>query len=98
MQGQNGATQHAQGAPHEPSFRGWSALTLTLSPGEREQLRSGVDCSERSFAKASAIWFTLSPQRGLELLGQQLKEFAEGKGPLRAERAGASESLGRGEG
>ena len=35
---------------------------------------------------------------GLELLGKQRKESAEGGGPLRAERAGASESLGRGEG
>jgi phenylalanyl-tRNA synthetase alpha subunit len=35
---------------------------------------------------------------GLELLGKQRKESAESGGPLRAERAGASESLGRGEG
>jgi len=35
---------------------------------------------------------------GLEPLGKWRKEFAVGKGPLRAERAGASESLGRGEG
>jgi hypothetical protein len=31
----------------------------------------------------------------LELLGKQRKECAEGGGPLRAERAGASESMGR---
>jgi hypothetical protein len=31
-------------------------------------------------------------------LGKRRKEFANGKGPLRAERAGARESLGRGEG
>ena len=31
--------------------------------------------------------------RGLESLGKQRKEFAEGEGPSRAERAGASESL-----
>jgi hypothetical protein len=36
--------------------------------------------------------------KGLSLLGKQGKEFAAGEGPLRAERAGASESLGRGEG
>jgi len=36
---------------------------------------------------------------GLERLGKARKEFALGKGPLRAERAGASESLGsKGEG
>ena len=34
---------------------------------------------------------------GLELLGKQRKEFAGGEGPQRTERAGASESLGRGE-
>jgi hypothetical protein len=38
-----------------------------------------------------------SPKGGLELLGKQRKEFAGGEGPQRAERAGASESLGRGE-
>ena len=38
------------------------------------------------------------PQKGgLELLGKQRKESAESGGPPRAERAGASESLGRGE-
>ena len=36
-------------------------------------------------------------ERGLELLGKQRKEFAKGEGPLRAERAGASESLEKGE-
>jgi hypothetical protein len=35
---------------------------------------------------------------GLSLLGKQRKEFAEGEGPQWAERAGASESLDRGEG
>jgi len=35
---------------------------------------------------------------GLESLRKRRKEFAGGEGPLRAERAGASESLGRGEG
>jgi hypothetical protein len=34
--------------------------------------------------------------RGLLDLGKVQKEFAEGKGPLRAERAGARESLGKG--
>ncbi len=38
-----------------------------------------------------------SPPRGLELLGKRRKEFATGEGPRRAEGAGASESLGRGE-
>jgi excinuclease ABC subunit A len=40
-----------------------------------------------------------SPPRsgGLEPLGKRRKEFAEGEGPQRAEGAGASESLGRGE-
>jgi 16S rRNA C967 or C1407 C5-methylase (RsmB/RsmF family) len=40
-----------------------------------------------------------SPPRsgGLELLGKQRKESAEGGGPKGAERAGASEPLGRGE-
>ena len=33
------------------------------------------------------------PKRGLEPLGKRRKEFAEGEGPLRAERVGASESL-----
>jgi len=33
----------------------------------------------------------------LSCLGKQRKEYAEGGGPLRAERAGVSESLGRGE-
>jgi hypothetical protein len=33
------------------------------------------------------------PLLGLELLGKQRKEFARGKGPPRAERVGASESL-----
>jgi len=35
-----------------------------------------------------------SSRLGLELLGQQRKEFATGKGPLRAERTGGSESTG----
>jgi hypothetical protein len=46
-----------------------------------------------------------SPQRnsfsasgGLLALGKGQKEFAGGKGPLRAKRAGARESLGRAEG
>lgn len=34
---------------------------------------------------------------GLEVLGKHRKEFVEGEGPTRAKRAGASESLGRGE-
>src|SRR3954466_2338754 len=34
--------------------------------------------------------------RGLLDLGKVQKEFAGGKGPLRAERAGARESLGKG--
>jgi hypothetical protein len=38
-----------------------------------------------------------SPKGGLEPLGKRRKEFANGKGPLRAEQAGASESLGWGE-
>ena len=38
--------------------------------------------------------FSLSALGGLESLGKRRKEFARGKGPLRAERAGASESLG----
>lgn len=38
-----------------------------------------------------------SPLRGLEPLGKGLKEFAKGEGPQWAERAGTSESLGRGE-
>ena len=41
---------------------------------------------------------SLAPIGGLEPLGKRLKESAESGGPLRAERAGASESLGRGEG
>jgi type II secretory pathway pseudopilin PulG len=35
---------------------------------------------------------------GLELLGKQRKEFGQSQRPARAERAGASESLGQGEG
>ena len=35
---------------------------------------------------------------GLESLRKRRKEFAGGEGPLRAERVGASESLGRDEG
>jgi peptidoglycan/xylan/chitin deacetylase (PgdA/CDA1 family) len=38
-----------------------------------------------------------APRRGLEKLGKRRKEFAGGEGPLRAERAGASKSLGQGE-
>ena len=40
----------------------------------------------------------LLPLGGLESLGKRRKEFAGGEGPLRAERAGASDSLGRDEG
>ena len=36
----------------------------------------------------------LLPLGGLESLGKRRKEFAGGEGPLRAERASASESLG----
>ena len=36
-------------------------------------------------------------ERGLEERGKRRKEFTPSEGPLRAERAGASESLGRGE-
>ena len=36
-------------------------------------------------------------ERGLEPLGKRRKEFGEAEGPLRAERAGESESLGQGE-
>jgi Na+/proline symporter len=43
------------------------------------------------------IIFPFRLERGLELLGKQRKEFARGEGPLRAGRAGASESLGQGE-
>ncbi len=42
--------------------------------------------------------FSLSPQRGLPLLGKQWKEFCDSKRSVRTERAGASESLGWGEG
>jgi len=35
--------------------------------------------------------------RGLEFFGKGRKEFAEGEGPQRTERAGASESLGQGD-
>jgi hypothetical protein len=41
---------------------------------------------------------SLAPSGGLELLGKQRKESAGSGGPPRAERAGASESLGWGEG
>ena len=40
----------------------------------------------------------LLPLGGLESLWKRRKEFAGGEGPLRAERAGASESLGWDEG
>ncbi len=40
----------------------------------------------------------LLPLGVLETLGKRRKEFAGGEGPLRAERAGASDSLGRDEG
>ena len=44
-------------------------------------------------------WTTIPPlPRGLESLGKRRKEFGEAEGPPRAERAGASESLGRCEG
>jgi hypothetical protein len=49
------------------------------------------------FKAAGAFRLPLLAKRGLELLGKQRKEFAGGEGPRRAERAGASESLGRGE-
>jgi hypothetical protein len=39
--------------------------------------------------------FPLRLERGLEELGKRRKEFAAGKSPSRAERAGASESLDR---
>jgi len=38
-----------------------------------------------------------SPRWGLEVVGNRRKEFAGGEGPPRTERAGASESLDRGE-
>lgn len=40
---------------------------------------------------------SLAPIGGLEPLGKRRKEFAGGEGPIGAQRAGASESLGRGE-
>jgi hypothetical protein len=59
--------------------------------------------TERNDQRAS-VW-RLYPRRmglplpkGLESLGKRRKEFAADEGPSRAERAGASESLGRGEG
>ena len=53
-----------------------------------EPLNRNDDCDSVSLS---------SPKGGLESLGKQRKESAESGGPLRAERAGASESLGRGE-
>jgi type I restriction enzyme, R subunit len=41
---------------------------------------------------------SLAPTGGLERVGDGRKEFAAGEGPVRSERAGASESLGQGEG
>ena len=73
-------------------------LTEAARPTGAGWIRSGIFRSLwPATHHARAKWPTLSPQRGLELLGKQLKEFAEGKGSLGAERAGASESLGRGE-
>ena len=37
-----------------------SALTLTLSPWERERLRNRPEYSERSFAKRRVEWSSLS--------------------------------------
>lgn len=55
---------------------------MFAEPEVFEDVRRGNICS-------------LSASRGLVSLGKQRKEFAEGGGPSRAERAGTSESLGR---
>jgi hypothetical protein len=56
----------------------------------------GIESSGSALTKS--VTELLPLPGGLELLGKQRKEFAGGEGPQRAERAGASESLGRGEG
>lgn len=47
--------------------------------------------------RGRAILLPLRLDRGLEELGRRRKEFTGGEDPPRAERVGASESLGRGE-
>ena len=42
-------------------FADGSALTLLLSPREREKRRNRVEYSGRAFAKLRAEWFSLSP-------------------------------------
>jgi hypothetical protein len=39
------------------------ALTLPLSPREREHLRNRVECSGRPFAESRAEWSSLSRER-----------------------------------
>src|SRR5262249_956295 len=70
---------------------------------ERARLREqrvapGRPALERNLAQSQRVNRSPSPPRsgGLELLGKQRKESAKRR-PARAVRAGASESLGRGE-
>ena len=93
----NGLTPHPGPLPVEGRGRPLKALGNAPEPlgavgvqGQKPAVASSG--FERWTGRRGA---TLSPQRGLELLGKQLKEFAEGTGPLGAERAGAIESLGR---
>jgi 4-alpha-glucanotransferase len=69
--------------------------TLILSAPIRSFDLRGIESRGNEFPKNVHEFLPLSG--GLELLGKQRKESAESGGPPRAERAGARESLGRGE-
>jgi hypothetical protein len=78
------------------------ALILAFSPEEKERQWRVFGFADDRPANPIAGFFKVAAENspssgGLELLGKQRKEFARGEGPLRAERAGASASLGRGE-
>jgi len=71
---------------------------VLLAASRDEGARRGPGSTAGKLNRRSSGSFSLSSPkggegRGLEPLGKRRKEFASGKGPLRAERAGASESL-----
>ena len=63
-----------------------------------EGVHSVAPRTYKSWLSTRTPTFMIPSPGGLELLGEQRKEFAAGKGPLRAEGAGATESLGQAEG
>jgi hypothetical protein len=62
------------------------------------RLCPGFMLSAKIFSNVRSAIPSPPSERGLVLNGNRHKEFAGGKGPLWAERAGASESLGQDEG